>query len=179
MELFGELLRVVTLVRTAIGRRKEVLANIRGLAESDEDDGEVSEDVPLHGVVGLLVRPRARDASGAAVGIAVVTPDRLIPISMIDRRISEARGEIAEGAVSLAGYLGQHVTLEDGSEPGQAKIGIEIEGATITIEGGLLGPTITVSRDGPPPSSITLGPDGNIALVGVAITFNGIPLQVP
>lgn len=184
MELFNEVFRRVTVVGTAIGKGARVLANLRGLSTGAGDDGEKDEGSLLYGVIGLIVRPRPKNAAGAAHGIAAVAPDQLVPLAMFDPRIAQARGELSTGTISLAGYEGQHVTLEAARTHPYGKITIEVPqivggGARLIIDGGALGPTIKLERDGPPPSSITLGPGGNVAIVGIALTFNGVPMQVP
>lgn len=147
-EIFNEVWRRFTLFGTSLGNRSQVLANIRGLAENEDDDGEREEKSLLYGVVGLLVRPKAKSATGAAIGFAAVSPDGLSPVATFDPRISEARGEIAEGTVSLAGYEGQHVTLQEGTLTNKPKIVIEVNGARIVVEQGASSSTVDVTGVG-------------------------------
>jgi hypothetical protein len=171
-DVYNKVFRDVTIVSTSLGTSNEVKANVDGL------DGEKDTSVLL-GTLGIIANPKPQDVTGAAVGIAAVREDALTPIATMDRRLAQARGAIPTGTITLPGYEGQHVTVQEGALPGLPKVTIVAGGASITIETGVAGPTITIARLAPIPSSITLNSLGQIALTGTALLFNGVPMQIP
>jgi hypothetical protein len=116
---------------TIATRTSAVLATLRGLQTGDdaEADVEADKDVAIYGPIGLVARPPPPDATGGAEGFAIRRQDGFAPIALIDRRITAARGAIEEYVVSLAGYFGQHVTLEPGTPVGE----VSTPGPKITI----------------------------------------------
>jgi hypothetical protein len=137
MSKFDEVFARVKIVASKIASSTStVLVNITGYQTGDTpSDTEVDKDLALLGVLGLVVRPRPKDDAGQAIGLAARTNDSFIPFASIDRRITKARGAIAESAISLAGYFGQHVTLEDAAGDGTTggKITIALAGGAIQI----------------------------------------------
>lgn len=93
---------------TKLGR---VMVTLRGLGDTDAT-AETSANEPLWGTIGILARPRAPSADGAAQVIAAIKEDGLLPIASWDPRLSRARGNVNEGSISLVGYGGSFVGLD-------------------------------------------------------------------
>jgi hypothetical protein len=114
---FDRVLAFATVVSTKLGTAaKQVLVSLRAFSDGDGDDdasSEGSSDEPLYGSIGVFTRPRDKDATGAAELLCARTQDGLQPISGRDLRIVQARGNVAKGSVSLAGYGGGFFAIED------------------------------------------------------------------
>lgn len=92
-----------------------VLLNLRAFSDGDADDStaETSSEETSYAGVGLISNPRPADAAGHAEAVALRAEDGLPTIALRDLRITKARGPIAKGAVSLAGYGGAFLTIDD------------------------------------------------------------------
>lgn len=103
-------------VSTTVGEHSgSILLNLRGDSAGDTDNAsaEQSTDEPIYGALGVLSRARAADTLGHAEAIALRTDDGLPTVALRDLRITRARGNVAHGAVSLAGYGGGFVGIDD------------------------------------------------------------------
>ena len=137
---FSDLSRII--VGAAVDSGKSILANLAGYQTGDAPgEGETEPSSPLLGALGVLARPKPPDSTGAASGFAARLGDSWSVLALLDRRIHQARaaawGELAEGAVCLASYLGQVVELGPGTAGG----------AKITIG---LGPNLAITIDSSP-----------------------------
>lgn len=114
---FDRVLAFASVVSTTLGvAAKQILVSLRAFKDGDGDDdasAEGSSDEPLFGAIGVFSRPRDADATGAAEVVCARTQDGLQPIAGRDLRIVAARGNVAKGSVSLAGYGGGFVAIED------------------------------------------------------------------
>ena len=114
---FDRVLAFASVVSTTLGvAAKQILVSLRAFKDGDGDDdasAEGSSSEALYGAIGVFSRPRDADATGAAEVVCARTQDGLQPIAGRDLRIVAARGNVAKGSVSLAGYGGGFVAIED------------------------------------------------------------------
>jgi len=150
-DTFNRVWRTIDVVATTTGTKNQILANVAGL------DGETDADTLIYGAGCVLFNPKP----GSANGLAAVGEDRLYPVALADKALSEARGSIPAGTGTLAGYEGQHVTVHEGAVPGQAKITIEVLGAKMVFTGGAPAGTVNVTG---------VGAAENVALYGALRT---------
>jgi hypothetical protein len=96
--------------------KKQVIVSFRLFQDGDGDgdaDAEGGTDEPLFGVLGLISRPRDADATGGPEYVVARRDDNAQPVAARDLRIVDARGNVNAGSVSLVGYGGGFVAIED------------------------------------------------------------------
>lgn len=90
---------------TLKGAKRALLASIEGIEDETANDQEV------YGTLGVYGRPLPPDANGAAHVLCARVEDGLLPIAMIDRRLS-VRTNAKEGEIGIAQYDGGFVSLK-------------------------------------------------------------------
>lgn len=114
--MFDEVLAFAKVVTSAVkGEARALLLSLRGYSDGDVDDlaAERSQDEPAYGALGVFSRPRDPEGREHAEAVCARTDDGLLPVAMRDLRISRARGNVAKGAVGIAGYGGAFVSIDD------------------------------------------------------------------
>jgi hypothetical protein len=107
---FGRMKIVATKLGGAL---KTILVSLVGYTTDTSGTSETAKDVPLHGALGVVVRPRPPDATGGPDVVVGRTDDDVVVLSALDRRLSAARQNLAEGSVNLVGYGQAFVGIDD------------------------------------------------------------------
>jgi hypothetical protein len=103
---FDWVMNVGRVVATTLkGTRKAVTANVEGI------DDESATEQPLYGAIGLVCRPLAANADGAAEVLSARMEDGLRPFAGRDTRLNEMVNP-KDGEVCLVGYGGGFISLK-------------------------------------------------------------------
>jgi hypothetical protein len=118
--MFDDVLTFCRVAASSLGATaKTVLLNLRGLAAGDNDDtGEQSTEEPVYGALGVVSRPRDPSSAGAAEAVSARRADGLPVIALRDLRLNKARGHVAPGTVSVVGYGGAFLSIDDAPNGG-------------------------------------------------------------
>lgn len=142
---------------------------------------------------GFLAIPAPADASGAAQVVVEQDGDVKRAVASRDNRYAGKAGTLVAGDAAivtpgdafakftsaLAKILFQSTDMSIALDGASGSITIAKGPASITMTtaGGLV--LAFAPAPGPPLSSISLGPGGNVLITGAALQFNGVPIIVP